>query len=231
MAWFTGDEGEPLGGWYAMYNRPGGLVASLRPGRVRGSAKASLAFTSPPLAYDRHDRAQQREIVAHRFAGAGWRTHELVQAARSADDFYFDALVQVHLPHWSRGRVVLVGDAACCPSPLTGVGTSLALVGAYVLAGELARDDHTTALRRYEQLVRPYVAAAQKLPPGGIRAYAPRTRAGIWARIATTRLMVSAPLQGIVKKLFFSKSEAIDLPDYRSGPDEQMVDSTTQVLR
>lgn len=215
MAWFTAPEGESLDGWYAMYNEPGGLVASLRPGRTPGTAKASLSFTSPPLDYDRHDLDQQRDLIADKFAAAGWRTADLVAAAYRTEDFYLDALAQVHAPVWSRGRVALVGDAAYCPSPLTGLGTSLALVGAYVLAGELAtQPDHRVALRKYEQIVRPYVATGQKLPPGGIRSYAPQTRLAIWARVISTRLMVSPPLRSLAKKVLFSKSDAITLPHY-----------------
>lgn len=215
MAWFSAPEGPSLGGWYEMYNEPGGLVATLRPGRTTGTAKASLAFTSEPIEYDRHDVEQQREIVAARFAGAGWRTADLVAAARTAADFYLDALVQVHVPQWAQGRVALIGDAACCPSPLTGLGTSLALVGAYVLAGELTTTrDLEMAFARYEQLVRPYVAVAQKLPPGGLGTYAPDSALRIRLRVLTTRLMVSRPLRPLARKAFFSKADAIDLPSY-----------------
>lgn len=215
MAWFTAPEGASLDGWYVMYNEPGGLVASLRPGRVPGTAKASFAFASEPLAYDRHDLDQQRELVARRFAGAGWRCAELVEAAWTADDFYLDALVQVHMPRWTSGRVALIGDAACCPSPLTGLGTSLALVGAYVLAGELTTTrDLEHAFARYEDLVRPYVTQAQKLPPGGMRSYAPATALAIKTRVLSTRLMVSRPFRPLAKKAFFSKADAIELPNY-----------------
>lgn len=218
MAWFAAPEGASLDGWYQMYNEPGGLVASLRPGRTSGTAKASLAFTSEPLDYDRHDIQQQRDLVADRFRGAGWRTAELVDAARTAPDFYLDALAQVHLPQWTRGRVALIGDAACCPSPLTGLGTSLALVGAYVLAGELTRDqDHAAAFARYEELVRPYVKVGQQLPPGGIRTYAPRSRLAIRLRVLSTRLMVSRLLRPLAKRLLFSKADAIELPGYRTA--------------
>jgi 2-polyprenyl-6-methoxyphenol hydroxylase-like FAD-dependent oxidoreductase len=215
MAWFTAPESAALDGWYQMFNAPGGLVASLRPGREPGIAKASLSFASSPLAYDRHDLEAQRGLLKDRFASAGWRVPDLLRAAGSADDFYFDALVQVHMDTWTRGRIALVGDAAYCPSPLTGLGTSLALVGAYVLAGELtARPDYRLAFADYERIVRPYAEAGQQLPPGGIRTYAPQSQRAIWARWMSTRLMASRPLRGLTRRLFFSKAGAIDLPEY-----------------
>ena len=215
MAWFTAPESATLHGWYQMFNAPGGLVASLRPGREPGVAKASLSFASGPLAYDRHDIEAQRRLLNDRFAGVGWRVPDLLRAAGGANDFYFDALVQVHMNSWTRGRIALVGDAAYGPSPLTGLGTSLALVGAYVLAGELAaRPDCGLAFAGYERIMRPYVDASQKLPPGGIRAYAPQSQRAIWARWMSTRLMASRPLRGLTRRLFFSKAGAIDLPEY-----------------
>jgi 2-polyprenyl-6-methoxyphenol hydroxylase-like FAD-dependent oxidoreductase len=96
------------------------------------------------------------------------------------------------------------------------MGTSLGLVGAYVLAGELAaaRGDHGRAFATYEERMRPYVAQGQELPPGGINGYAPMTRLAIRMRTLSTRLMVSRPLRGLVKKAFFGKADAIELPDY-----------------
>jgi 2-polyprenyl-6-methoxyphenol hydroxylase-like FAD-dependent oxidoreductase len=215
MAWFTAPATADLHGWYQMFNAPGGLVASLRPGREPGTGKASLSFASSPLACGRHDLEAQRRLLNDRFAGAGWRVPDLLRAAGAADDFYFDALVQVHMDSWTRGRIVLLGDAAYCPSPLTGLGTSLALVGAYVLAGELAASpDHRLAFAGYERIMRPYVDAGQKLPPGGIRSYAPQSQRAIWARWMSTRLMTSRPLRGLTRRLFFSKAGAIDLPEY-----------------
>ena len=76
-------------------------------------------------------------MLVDRFAGAGWECDALLAAAQEADDFYFDSFAQVHMPSWSSGRVTLAGDAGYCASPLSGMGTSLALVGAYILAGEL----------------------------------------------------------------------------------------------
>jgi 2-polyprenyl-6-methoxyphenol hydroxylase-like FAD-dependent oxidoreductase len=215
MAWFTAPAPTDLGGWYQMYNEPG-LVASMRPDRIPGRVKAGLSFLSEPLAYDRRDLATQRRIVADRFAGSGGPAPALVEAMADADDFYLENVAQVHLDRWSSGRVVLLGDAGYCPTPLTGMGTSFALVGAYVLAGELARSDgdHDRAFVAYEERMRPYVRQGQELPPGGIEGYAPRTRLAIRLRVLSMRLMISRPLRGLAKKMFFSKADAIDLPDY-----------------
>ena len=214
-AWFTAAAGLDLGGWFLMYNAPGGLVASARPGRTPGEIKAGLSFRSEPLAYDRGDIAGQQDILAQRFIGAGWETPRLLAAMRTAPDFFFDAMGQVHLDHWSAGRAALVGDAGYCPTPLTGLGTSLALVGAYVLAGELAaaNGDHRTAFTRYEQVMRPYVTRAQELPPGGAAGYAPRSRAVIRLRDVSMRMMTHWPMRLLLAGQF-SKAGDIDLPDY-----------------
>ncbi|MCW2734345.1 MAG: 2-polyprenyl-6-methoxyphenol hydroxylase-like oxidoreductase, partial [Mycobacterium sp.] len=90
--------------------------------------KAGLAFRSEPLDYDRRDLNAQRRLLVERFAGAGWQSDALLAAAGDADDFYFDAFAQVHMECFSSGRVTLVGDAGYCASPLSGMGTSLALV-------------------------------------------------------------------------------------------------------
>src|ERR1700678_1966693 len=103
---------------------------------------------------------------------------------------YFDAIGQVRAPTWSKGRVTLLGDAAFCPSPVGGGGSSLALIGAYVLAGELSRtDDLHTALGRYEQFMRPHVTSAQEVRPAMLRRANPRTRAGIRALHAGASLV------------------------------------------
>jgi 2-polyprenyl-6-methoxyphenol hydroxylase-like FAD-dependent oxidoreductase len=83
----------------------------------------------------------------------------------NAPDYYFDVAAQIDMPHWSQGRVVLVGDAGYCPSPLSGQGTSVALIGAYVLAGELAAAGgvYQTAFHQYEEALRPFVLRNQAL--------------------------------------------------------------------
>ncbi|MFE7117294.1 FAD-dependent monooxygenase [Streptomyces sp. NPDC057654] len=217
-AWFTaaaGDDDWELDGWYLMHNAPGGLVASARPGRLPGEIKAGLSFRSAPIPYDRRDVAAQQEIVGRRFAGVGWQTPRLVRAMRTAPDFSFDSMGQVRLGRWTRGRVALLGDAGYCATPLTGLGTSLALVGAYVLAGELAAadGDHRTAFRRYDEVMRPYVTQAQQLPPGGAAGFAPSSRFGIRLRDLSMRQMTRWPMRRLLAAQF-AKAGDIALPEY-----------------
>jgi len=83
----------------------------------------------------------------------------------TATDWYFDKAAQINMPQWSEGRVVLVGDAAYCASPMSGQGTSLALIGAFVLAGELAAASGycLRAFAEYESAMRPFIEANQAL--------------------------------------------------------------------
>lgn len=105
------------------------------------------------------DRAGQIALVKQNCAHMGWHVPELLEVMEGARDFYLGSFAQVKMPHWTKGRAALVGDAAYCPSPYTGQGTSLAIVGAYVLAYELARtpEDHAAAFTRYEAKMRPFV--------------------------------------------------------------------------
>jgi 2-polyprenyl-6-methoxyphenol hydroxylase-like FAD-dependent oxidoreductase len=214
-AWFTVPDEFDLDGWLLMYNAPGGLVASIRPGRVPGEAKAGLSFRSAPLDYDRSDADEQRDILAARFAGAGWEVPRLLAGLRTAPDFFFDSIGQVRLGSWSSGRTALVGDAGYSPTPLTGLGTSLALVGAYVLAGELAAasGDHRVAFGRYEEILRPYVTSGQKLPPGGVRGFAPSSALTIALRAASMRSMGRWPMRRMLAAQF-AKAADVTLPDY-----------------
>lgn len=167
-----------------MYQAPSGLNASMRPSHDPAKVKAGLAFASEPIEYDRRDLNQQRGLLAERFSGAGWQCDALLEAAVEADDFYFDEFAQAHMATISDGRVTLVGDAGYCASPLSGMGTSLALVGAYVLAGELGpaelldSERIRLALQRYETVMRPYIDRCQDLP-AGMDGYAPKSASDI----------------------------------------------------
>jgi 2-polyprenyl-6-methoxyphenol hydroxylase-like FAD-dependent oxidoreductase len=216
-AWFTAPDTAGLDGWYLMYQAPGGRNASMRPSHDPAIAKAGLAFRSEPLEYDRHDLDQQRALLAERFAGLGWHADELVAAARSAEDFYFDAFLQIHMDSWVSGRVALCGDAGYCASPLSGMGTALALVGAYVLAGEIGPAeqgrDTAAALLRYTEVMRPFVDRCQDLP-AGIDGYAPMSRSDIAITALVMKWMQRWPFRSFAARRFFTTADSIDLPDY-----------------
>lgn len=215
-AYFTVQDPGDLDNWFLMYNEPGGLVAGLRPERG-GTAKAFLSFTSPPLGHDWRDVREQKLILAAKFSRAGWRIPALLAAMPDAPDFYFDTICQVHVDRWSRGRVALVGDAGYCGSPLAGLGTSMSIVGAYVLAGELASapDDHESAFTRYQDEMRDYVASCMTLTPGGVNGYAPQSQLMISLRSLSMRMMTRWPMRAIAAKQF-QKSDGIVLKDYAS---------------
>jgi 2-polyprenyl-6-methoxyphenol hydroxylase-like FAD-dependent oxidoreductase len=161
-----------------MYFRPGRLVFAYAMGPDQ-PAKVGFTFASPPVAYDRRDVGAQKAMVREAFAGIGWETDRFLESLEAAGDFYFDSLAQVELPRWSSRRVVLLGDAGYCPSPASGQGTSLALVGAHVLAQHLGEPG---GLEEYERVMRPYVdknltlgkKMAKEMVPGGRLAIALR---------------------------------------------------------
>jgi 2-polyprenyl-6-methoxyphenol hydroxylase-like FAD-dependent oxidoreductase len=180
-------------GWWRWYNAPRGRVVSLRPDN-QGTTRALLSFRSDVGGLDELAPADQARILRSTFRDAGWETPRVLDAL-DEDTLYFDALGQVRLPAWSRGRVGLVGDAAYCPSAVSGMGTSVALVGAYVLAAELAAAGDHRGFARYEAALRPYVERAQKLPPGTPRLAHPRSRAGVAVLRTAMRLAGSPPVK------------------------------------
>ncbi|MFD3324578.1 FAD-dependent monooxygenase [Streptomyces sp. NPDC058701] len=196
-----------------------GRSITLRPDNL-GTIRATLAFLSDVRGLDEIDRAGMVRVLRRTFADVGWAAPRVLAALDDAP-LYFDAVGQARMPSWSSGRTALLGDAAYCASPISGMGTSLALTGAYVLAGELAAHPHRTAFARYEALMRPYVDQAQKLPPGTPRIANPRSRAGLAAMNTVLKLAGSpaaAHLGGLVSRLFTPPADAIVLPSYPLHP-------------
>jgi 2-polyprenyl-6-methoxyphenol hydroxylase-like FAD-dependent oxidoreductase len=142
-----------------------GRVAAIWSSRGDANTKACFGFAAPSIHIDLQDRAQQQQVLTNVYKGIGWEVPRLLEMMFGAPDFYFDAAAQIRMPHWSQGRVVLVGDAGYCASPMSGQGTSLALIGAYVLAGELAAASgaYQTAFHQYEKEMRPFVMLNQAL--------------------------------------------------------------------
>lgn len=141
--------------------------------RDNTEARAMLGFMDSDLRIDYRDTEAQFAELERRMAGDGWVRPQLLQYMRTAPDFYFDEMAQVKMDHWAKGRVVLVGDAGYCCSPLSGQGTSVALLGAYILAGELAAcgDDYAKGFANYQKEFADYVKRNQWLVvdsiPGG----------------------------------------------------------------
>lgn len=179
-AWFTLTENATtpgLDGWYLVHNAPGRLVVEARPGH-HGRQEVGLTFPAVGLP-DRRDRGAQLELLQASFEGVGWRAAEIVEAARDAPDFALDVYEQIRVDAWHRGRIVLLGDSAWCSSPLSGMGTALALHGAEALATALADHPLAEALPAFQRAMQPRATKAAKLFPGRVRQYAPRTRRGI----------------------------------------------------
>ncbi|MEV4970275.1 FAD-dependent monooxygenase [Streptomyces scopuliridis] len=144
-----------------MWNTPGRAAALYAVGDNDDlHALLNFAHPEPPFDAFRNPEAQ-RDLVARVFADAGWEVPGMLAAMRDADDLFFDVVSQIRMPRWSSGRVALVGDAAYAPSFLTGQGSSLALVGAYMLAGSLAHRDHTAGFAAYEHNTREFVTVNQ----------------------------------------------------------------------
>jgi 2-polyprenyl-6-methoxyphenol hydroxylase-like FAD-dependent oxidoreductase len=135
--------------------------------------------------------AEQQALLRDRLTGAGWETPALIEAMPRATTFYFDAVSQIQMPFWTRGRVALVGDAAACPSLLAGQGSALAMVESYVLAAELARSDsdHVQAFVRYQDRLAPFLRSKQAAARRLGLAFAPRSRLQLLVRNTVMRLM------------------------------------------
>ncbi|WP_225824107.1 FAD-dependent monooxygenase [Streptomyces naphthomycinicus] len=168
---FSADNFLALEDWQ-MWLQDGDSGFGIMPVRDNTELRIAFGFRSAPLTDELRGGETLRELVTDKLASLRWEGARLAEAAATAPDFYCDAMAQIRMDHWSRGRVALLGDAGYGPSPLSGQGTSLALVGAHVLAGCLARadGDHRAAYSRYERRMRPFVALNQALAlenPGG----------------------------------------------------------------
>lgn len=177
-----------------VWNTPGKAAALYAVGDD-DELHAFLNFHQPEPPFDApRNPDAQRDLVAATFAGAGWEVPGMVNAMRDADDLFFDTAGQIRMPHWSSGRVALVGDAAYAPSFLTGQGSSLALAGAYMLANALAANrDHTAAFAAYEHGMREFVAMNQALVDTGAATLFPTTARALEQRNTRLRSLVTMP--------------------------------------
>lgn len=165
-----------------IYNFPGHLAGIVT---YRDVALAVLTFRSSWIDYDYQDLDAQKRILTNEFGGHGqWQVPALLDAACRDPQLYFDSVRQIDMPSWHRGRVVLVGDAAHCASPMSGRGTSLAITGTWLLAKALSNngDNLDAAFAQYERDQRPHVTYAQGTAGAGGDLLVPATAEAIDAR-------------------------------------------------
>jgi 2-polyprenyl-6-methoxyphenol hydroxylase-like FAD-dependent oxidoreductase len=140
------------------------------------------------------DRAAQEALLRAKLAGKGWEVPTMLAMMSSAKNFYFDSVSQIRMPSWSKGRVVLIGDAGACPSFLAGQGSALAMVEAYTLAAELASTsartgDHRLAFARYQERLGSLVRSKQDAARGLGVAFAPKNRRQLFVRNTVMKMM------------------------------------------
>lgn len=165
---------------YVMYTEVGQQVARFSMQNNRTMFLFTFADANPYCG----DPPEQKALLRRRFGSSGWECPAILDALDRATEVYFDRVSQIRMDVWSRGRVVLVGDAASCVSLLAGQGSALAMAGAYILAGELhrAKDDYRSALERYQAVFAPVIRSKQQAATRFAGAFAPESRIALWLR-------------------------------------------------
>ncbi len=227
-----------LGGYLAVASAPktlapdGEMVGQVDIGRIAGTysaahlddARVLFMFHSPELQYHHRDVLRQKELLHGAFAGMHPRVDGWLEQLDNTPTFYFDSISQLQLDSWSRGRVTLVGDAGYCPGPAVGGSTSLAVVGAYVLAGELAqaRGDHGAAFAAYESQMREPVRRSRAFARGAAKTVVPGSLTALWVVTRGAQLVsaLPTPVSRAVAKLNAKgvrMHDSIPVPDYAAG--------------
>lgn len=189
VTYFSIPKGDTDTMWSRVHWFNGGRTMVLRPDNM-GRTRAFLMLTAYNKSDERLVRLEkaakegipaQKAVVQELFQDAGWEISRILKGMHESDDLYMQHVAQVRLNRWSSGRVTVIGDAGYAPSPFSGMGTSIAFIGAYVLAGEITRQPNNipAALESYERVMRPYVESVQKLPPGVPWIVNPQSRLGI----------------------------------------------------
>lgn len=181
-----------------------GRAAAVWSTRGDTDARATFAFASPIRVEPRNIAAQQ-QLIRTVFEGIGWEVPKFLEMMSNSSDFYFDVAAQIRMDQWSKGRVILLGDAAYCASPMSGQGTSLALIGAYVLAGELAlsRGEYQSAFNQFEHEMRPFIKINQELGNRAAKLFRSQEKKNVFSWLIE-RIMHIAP--GSLIQFFINRS-------------------------
>ena len=178
----------------------------LRPDN-EGTTRVSFSFLSEPKGYEKLPLSAQKEILQQKFADAGWESERILKALDNNTDIYFDSISQVIAPRWSKGRCAMTGDAAFCPSPLTGMGVSLSVLGAYIPGNFQNIQIISRHLRRMKKSSAPFVTKIQKLPPGVPKLAHPKSKIGI-SIFNTVINIISSKAVRKIGKLFANKNKS-----------------------
>lgn len=227
--------------WWDVYFASGSRIVTTRPdphGTARGmfthmpttpADKQAWETASAPMRTGADDgddskeaeqlrRKMQRELIRRTFADAGWQAPRLLEAMSGAQDFYFQTIRQIRMARWSRNRIVLVGDAAYCPTPLTGAGATLAIEGAYVLAGELSRlgegEHPARAFQEYDEVFRPWVQEQQVFWQWAANVAHPDTRLQVWLLYSVLWVLCKLVKMSWVVK-FIGADESDEVEDFK----------------
>jgi 2-polyprenyl-6-methoxyphenol hydroxylase-like FAD-dependent oxidoreductase len=212
-----------LGNRMEVHNAPNRLAA-IYPVLGTGMARGGFLFRRPAeVPVDHHDVEGQKRVLHETYGSDGWEVPRLLREMDAASDFYFDSISQIVMQSWSTGRVTLVGDAGYSPGPAVGGGTSLAMVGAYVLADELGRAaaDHARGLQAYEDRMRQVVVRFRAIGPTSMKLLIPRTARQVRVIPQLMRLvtLLPAPVQRRVSSLQSTPARALGAVDLRPPPD------------
>ncbi|MCF5222096.1 FAD-dependent monooxygenase [Pseudomonas syringae] len=198
------------------YNTVGGIGATLKPGR-QNSVHVYMGMQKKAEGENQWSADRQKQFLHERFSDAGWHFPRILDGMSKTEDFYFDVLRQVRMRRWHDGRIVLTGDSAWCATPLSGIGTTLAIVGGYVLAGELARtEDLPSALAAYERVMRPFVKEGQGVPKIVPRMLWPHTHTGLKLLRGVMHIAATPLIRKTFSNLYLRDSQKVDLPDYEA---------------
>jgi 2-polyprenyl-6-methoxyphenol hydroxylase-like FAD-dependent oxidoreductase len=192
-----------------------GRLAAIYTARPLEDARALFMFRSKEeLQYHYRDAVRQKELLRAAFVGMHAAVDRWLDELDRTPTFYFDSITQLQLDTWSRGRVTLVGDAGYCPGPAVGGSTSIAVLGAYILAGELAQanGDYTRAFAAYEQQMGEPVRRSRAMARGIAKSLVPNSRAGVWALTRGAQLISLLPA-GLTKAVARMNTKTVRLYD------------------
>jgi 2-polyprenyl-6-methoxyphenol hydroxylase-like FAD-dependent oxidoreductase len=203
---------------YLMYTTIGQQVDRFA---LRGDRTMFLFIFADPAddSNEWRDLRAQKDLLKKRFANNGWECSRIIELLENCKELYFDRISQIQMnppehDSWTQGRVSLVGDAAFCVSLLAGQGSALAMIAAYILAGEIhqARGDHALAFARYQQRFGTFVLNKQKAALGFAGTFAPKSKIEMFLRNQVMNLMrIPWVTNFIVRK---GLADKISLPDY-----------------